>query len=65
MYTLHELRGLRIASGLTWWSSGKESACQCRGHGFDPRSGIDQAILVVGRDRGASEPMHHHYRATL
>ena len=22
--------------GLPWWSSGKESAYQCRGHGFDP-----------------------------
>ena len=24
--------------GLPWWLSGKESACQCRGHGFDPWS---------------------------
>ena len=23
---------------LFWWLSGKESACQCRRHGFDPRS---------------------------
>ena len=23
-------------SGLPWWLSGEESACQCRGHGFDP-----------------------------
>ena len=22
--------------GLPWWFSGKESACQCRRHGFDP-----------------------------
>ena len=22
--------------GLPWWLSGKESACQCRRHGFDP-----------------------------
>ena len=22
--------------GLPWWASGKESAFQCRGHGFDP-----------------------------
>ena len=22
--------------GLTWWFSGKESACQSRRHGFDP-----------------------------
>ena len=26
-------------SGLPWWSSGKESALQCRGRGFDPWSG--------------------------
>ena len=25
--------------GLPWWSSGWESACQCRGHGFDSWSG--------------------------
>ena len=25
--------------GLPWWRSGWESACQCRGHGFEPRSG--------------------------
>ena len=25
--------------GLPWWRSGWESACQCRGHGFDPWSG--------------------------
>ena len=22
--------------GLPWWLSGKESACQCSRHGFDP-----------------------------
>ena len=25
--------------GLPWWLSGKESSCQCRRHGFNPRSG--------------------------
>ena len=25
--------------GLPWWGSGWESACQCRGHGFEPWSG--------------------------
>ena len=25
--------------GLPWWCSGWESACQCRGHGFEPWSG--------------------------
>ena len=23
-------------TGLPWWLSGKDSACQCRRHGFDP-----------------------------
>ena len=31
----HMLRNFR---GFPWWSSGKESACQCRGHGSDPWS---------------------------
>ena len=28
-----------ISKALPWWHSGQESACQCRGHGFDPSSG--------------------------
>ena len=32
--------GKRASSlGLPWWRSGYESACQCRGHGFEPWSG--------------------------
>ena len=27
------------AEGLPWWLSGKESACQCRRHLFNPWSG--------------------------
>ena len=26
-------------AGLPWWLSGKESTCQCRRRGLDPRSG--------------------------
>ena len=26
-------------AGLSWWYSGQESACQCRGHRIDPWSG--------------------------
>ena len=26
------------AMGFPWWLSGKESTCQCRKHGFEPRS---------------------------
>ena len=29
----------KSTQGLPWWRSGWESACQCRGHGFEPWSG--------------------------
>ena len=28
-----------VIAGLPWWRSSWESACQCRGHGFEPWSG--------------------------
>jgi len=31
--------GKNAGVGFPWWLSGKESACQCRRHRFDPRSG--------------------------
>ena len=35
--------------GLPWWRSGWESACQCRGHGFEPWSGkIPRAAERLG-----------------
>ena len=41
-FTMHSLqygvRNLKTTDGLSWWLSGKESACQCRRHGFDPWS---------------------------
>ena len=37
------------AEGLPWWHSGWESACQCRGHGFEPWSGkIPHATEQLG-----------------
>ena len=30
---------IKLNFGLPWWHSGWESACQCRGHGFEPWSG--------------------------
>ena len=30
---------IKGTQGPPWWSSGWESTCQCRGHGFDPWSG--------------------------
>ena len=35
--------------GLPWWHSGWESACPCRGHGFEPWSGkIPHAAEQLG-----------------
>ena len=34
-----EKAGLKQCSGLPWWLSGEESACQRWKHGFDPWSG--------------------------
>ena len=41
---------LRTATlGFPWWLSGQESACQCRGRGFNPWSGmIPQAAEQLG-----------------
>ena len=36
---LPALASRRQFLGLPWWRSGWESACQCRGHGFEPWSG--------------------------
>ena len=33
---LEERKVFKGKVGLPWQLSGKESACQCRGHGFDP-----------------------------
>ena len=43
--------------GLPWWFNGKESACQCRRHRFDPWSGrIPQAL-------GTAKSRHHNFWA--
>ena len=43
--------------GLPWWHSGWESACQCRGHGFEPWSGrIPHATEQLGLWATATEP---------
>ena len=34
-YLLKTLPLKLLLGGLSWWSSGWEYACQCRGHGFD------------------------------
>ena len=43
--------------GLPWWRSGWESACQCRGHGFEPWSGkIPHAAEHLGPWATTTEP---------
>ena len=43
--------------GLPWWRSGWESACQCRGHGFEPWSGkIPHAAEQLGPWATIAEP---------
>ena len=42
--------------GLPWWCSGWESACQCRGHGFEP-------CWEDPTCRGAAGPVSHNYWA--
>ena len=40
---------IKLQTGLPWWRSGWESACQCRGHGFEPWSGkIPHAAEQLG-----------------
>ena len=49
---------LRIGNqGLPWWRGGWESACQCRGHGFEPWSGkIPHAAEQLGPWATTTEP---------
>ena len=48
--------------GLPWWCSGWESACQCRAHGFKPRSGkIPHATEQLGPWATTTEPACHNY----
>ena len=43
--------------GLPWWHSGWESACQCRGHWFEPWSGkIPHAAEQLGPWATIAEP---------
>ena len=49
----------RLMAGLPWWHSGWESACQCRGHGFEPWCGrIPHATEQLGLWATTTEPAH-------
>ena len=54
--------------GLPWWRSGWESACRCRGHGFEPWSGkIPHAAEQLGpwatiTERARLEPVLRNKR---
>ena len=49
----------RQLNGLPWWRSGWESACQYRGHGFEPWSGkIPHAAEQLGPWATTTEPAH-------
>ena len=53
----HFSTSLRSSFGLPWWRSGWESACQCRGHGFEPWSGkIPHAAGWLGPWPTIAEP---------
>ena len=54
-HKLHDTQKWEL--GLPWWHSGWESACQCRGHGFDPWSGkIPHAAEQLGPWATTTEP---------
>ena len=55
--SLHPIQS-RLPTGFPWWRSGWESACQCRGHGFEPWSGkIPHAAEQLGPWATTTEPV--------
>ena len=50
------VHSLNFRLGLSWWSSGKESAFQCRERGFDPWLGNEDPTCLR-----ETKPMHHNY----
>ena len=54
---IREMQIKTTTRGLPWWRSGRESACQCRGHGFEPWSGrIPHAAEQLGPWATIAEP---------
>ena len=60
LWQKHDRNGKQIKNkwfGLPWWRSDWESACQCRGHGFEPWSGkIPRAAEQLGPWATTTEP---------
>ena len=65
---INKLKNKNHMIGLPWWRSGWESACQCRGHGFEPWSGkIPHAAEQLGpwatiAERACLEPVLRNKR---
>ena len=65
---IHNSTFKKETHGLPWWRSGWESACQCRGHGFEPWSGkIPHAAERLGpwatiTEPASLEPVLHNRR---
>ena len=58
LWSLLNLNSHKTSWGLPWWRSGWESACQCRGHGFEPWSGrIPRAAEQLGPWATTAEPV--------
>ena len=56
-YSTQQKLTSREEVGFPWWRSGWESACQCRGHGFEPWSGkIPHATGQLGPWATVTEP---------
>ena len=56
--TIREIQIKTTMRGLPWWRGGWESACQCRGHGFEPWSGkITHAAEQLGPWVTTTEPV--------
>ena len=57
-----EVKGL-LCLGLPWWHSGLESACQCKGHRFDPWPGKIPHAMEQPTRHGTTKPVRHNYWA--
>ena len=53
----------KLSQGLPWWSSGWESVCRCRGHGFSSCfGGIPHAVWQLSPWGASTDPGGHNER---